>query len=99
MVISSAAKQRADKLEKMAQTAIAEYSEEVAGGGEPPFPDWAMDILVMLDLAGAMVLALKLAHEALEHSSPIMISFPAPMKQHYDAKFAARKAMIAAGAA
>lgn len=34
-----------DLLVKQARLAIAEYNEETFGGGEPPYPQWAEDIL------------------------------------------------------
>jgi len=49
MMTSTAAKQRADKLEKMARTAIKQYNDDMAKGGEPLFPDWALDMLGFLD--------------------------------------------------
>jgi len=45
MILSTAAKQRADKLEKMAREAIKQYNDDLAKGGEPLFPDWALDLL------------------------------------------------------
>jgi hypothetical protein len=37
-----------NRLNDYAQEAIAEYSKEVAGGGEPHYPQWAADILDVL---------------------------------------------------
>ncbi len=46
-------------LEKHASVAIAQYNKEVAGGGEPVFPEWANDQLELLashdKLAGLVV--------------------------------------------
>lgn len=47
-MISTATKQRADRLEKMARAAIAQYNEEMAGGGEPLFPDWALEMIGLI---------------------------------------------------
>lgn len=41
----TAIKARAKRLEKMARDAIAQYNDEVAGGGEPLFPAWTRDVL------------------------------------------------------
>jgi len=43
-MLNTAAKQRADKLEKVARAAIKQYNDDMAKGGEPPFPDWALDL-------------------------------------------------------
>lgn len=48
MMINSAAKQRADKLGKMARAAIVDYNKEVAGGGEPLFPDWTLELIGLI---------------------------------------------------
>lgn len=37
-----------ERLRTVAREAIDQYNAETAGGGEPPYPDWADDILVML---------------------------------------------------
>lgn len=37
------------RLQAMASEAIDQYNAEVAGGGEPQFPQWARDVLDMLD--------------------------------------------------
>lgn len=87
------------RLEQHAKYAIQIYNQDLAAGAEPTFPDWTVDLMAILELTDTMVVALKLAHEALVRSTPIMIHFPAPMKQHYDAKFAVRKAITAAGCA
>lgn len=47
-MLSTATKQRADRLEKMARAAIAQYNEEMAGGGEPLFPDWALEMIGLI---------------------------------------------------
>jgi hypothetical protein len=36
-------------LEKQAKEAIEQYNKDVAAGGEPPFPDWARDLLALLE--------------------------------------------------
>jgi hypothetical protein len=48
MMTINAAKLRADRLEKMARAAIAQYNEEMAGGGEPLFPDWALEMIGLI---------------------------------------------------
>lgn len=58
MMTSTAAKQRADKLEKMARAAIKQYNDDMAKGGEPLFPDWALDMLGFIDDHERLVAAL-----------------------------------------
>ncbi len=57
-MLNTAAKQRADKLEKMARAAMMQYNMDLAKGSEPLFPDWAMDLLGLLadyeKIVGAM---------------------------------------------
>lgn len=48
MMISTAAKQRADKLEKLARAAVTQYNNDMAKGSEPLFPDWALDLLGLI---------------------------------------------------
>lgn len=36
------------RLRDYANEAIKQYSAEIAGGGEPPYPQWAGDILELL---------------------------------------------------
>lgn len=48
MMSMSAAKQRADRLEKMARAAITQYNKDTAAGGEPLFPDWALDLIGLI---------------------------------------------------
>lgn len=48
MMISTAAKQRADKLEKLARAAITQYNKDMAAGSEPLFPDWALDLIGLI---------------------------------------------------
>lgn len=45
MMINTAAKIRADRMEKLARAAIKQYNDETAKGGEPLFPDWALDLV------------------------------------------------------
>jgi hypothetical protein len=40
---------REDVLRQVAKAAIDDYSKETADGGEPPFPQWAYDLLEMID--------------------------------------------------
>ena len=48
MMTNTAAKARTQRLEKMAREAIGLYNEEMAGGGEPLFPDWALELLGLI---------------------------------------------------
>lgn len=48
MMTSTASKLRADRLEKMARAAITQYNKEVADGGEPMFPDWALELIGLI---------------------------------------------------
>lgn len=48
MMTKTAARHRADRLEKMARDAIAQYNEETAKGGEPLYPDWALQLLGLI---------------------------------------------------
>lgn len=43
-----------ERLRVMAREAIAEYNTETAAGGEPPYPDWADDILRLVDQVDAI---------------------------------------------
>lgn len=49
MMLSNAAKQRTDRLEKMARAAITQYNVEIAKGSEPLFPDWALELIGMIE--------------------------------------------------
>lgn len=49
MMTNSAAKVRTDRLEKVARAAINQYNDDMAKGTEPLFPDWALDLLGLLD--------------------------------------------------
>ena len=59
------------RLEAQAKEAIKQYNDEVAGGAEPLFPDWALDMLAVLDqrdkLAGALALYVKLTNNDTLH--------------------------------
>lgn len=48
MMTKTAARHRADRLEKMARDAIAQYNDEFSKGGEPLFPDWALQLLGLI---------------------------------------------------
>lgn len=48
MMLSTAAKVRADRLEKVARAAINQYNADMAKGGEPLFPDWALDLVGLI---------------------------------------------------
>jgi hypothetical protein len=48
MMTKTAARHRADKLEKMARDAIAQYNDEFSKGGEPLYPDWALQLLGLI---------------------------------------------------
>lgn len=43
-----------ERLRVMARDAIAEYNTETAAGGEPPYPDWARDLLLVLERVDAI---------------------------------------------
>lgn len=58
MMTKTAARHRADKLEKMARDAIAQYNDETAKGGEPLFPDWALQLLGLISDYDRMAFAL-----------------------------------------
>lgn len=51
------------RLEQHAKDAIAQYNKDVAGGGEPVFPDWALDLLMVLDRCDKLAAALKTWHK------------------------------------
>lgn len=53
------------RLEQHAKDAIAQYNKEVAGGGEPLFPDWALDLLLVLDMNDKLAACLKVARHAI----------------------------------
>lgn len=59
MMLSQAAKDKAARLEQHAKYAIEQYNKDVAKGGEPAFPDWALDLLALLDSNERMVTALN----------------------------------------
>lgn len=48
MMINTAAKIRADRLEKLARDAIKQYNADIARGGEPLFPDWALELVGLI---------------------------------------------------
>ncbi len=48
MMINTAAKLRADRLEKMARAAIKQYNDDMAKGCEPLFPDWALELVGLI---------------------------------------------------
>jgi hypothetical protein len=58
MRLSTAAQARSKRMEKMARDAITQYNKDVAAGGEPLFPDWALDLLALLDSYDRLVRAL-----------------------------------------
>lgn len=58
MRLSTAAQARSKRMEKMARDAITQYNTDMAKGGEPLFPDWALDLLALLDSYDRLVLAL-----------------------------------------
>lgn len=58
MMTSTAAKQRAHRLEKMARAAITKYNADTAAGKDPLFPDWALDLLGLLDTHDNLVATL-----------------------------------------
>lgn len=43
-MITTAQKQRSDRLGKLAQEAVQQYNDDLAKGGEPVFPDWVLDL-------------------------------------------------------
>ncbi|MES2352106.1 MAG: hypothetical protein V4641_31450 [Pseudomonadota bacterium] len=45
MMTSTAVKERAARLEKMARAAITQYNADMAAGGEPIFPEWTRDVI------------------------------------------------------
>lgn len=63
-IISIAAKTRAERLRKMAHDAIKQYNEDSAKGGEPAFPDWALEMLGVLTDYERMADALAHQHMA-----------------------------------
>lgn len=42
-----------DRLRAMAREAMAQYQAEIEAGGEPAFPQWAKDIVIVCDCAKA----------------------------------------------
>ncbi|ATI15706.1 hypothetical protein [Bordetella phage vB_BbrM_PHB04] len=48
-----------DRVRKLANDAIQQYSDEVFAGGEPVFPDWARDVLELCDQHDAMAAKLQ----------------------------------------
>lgn len=43
-------KEKIDRLRKMATEAIQQYSDETFSGGEPVYPQWAQDMLDVLNM-------------------------------------------------
>lgn len=58
MRTSTAEQARSKRMEKLARDAITQYNKDTAAGSEPLFPDWALDLLALLDSYDRMVLAL-----------------------------------------
>lgn len=57
---------KAQRLEKLARDAVTQYNKDLAGGGEPVFPDWAVDLLALLDFQDTALLLMRrlvTAHE------------------------------------
>lgn len=59
MMLNNAEKARTDRLNKMAREAINQYNADMAKGGEPLFPDWALDLLGLLDEQDRMLKTLE----------------------------------------
>jgi hypothetical protein len=59
MMFNSTAQAKIDSLQRQATEAIQQYNKDVAAGGEPAFPDWAIDLLALLDSNERMVIALN----------------------------------------
>ncbi len=45
---SRAAQERNSSLERMARAAITQYNADMSKGGEPLFPDWALELLGLI---------------------------------------------------
>ena len=45
---SRAAQERNKSLERMARAAITQYNAEMSAGGEPLYPDWALELLGLI---------------------------------------------------
>ena len=45
---SRAAQERNKSLERMARAAITQYNDDMAAGGEPLYPDWALELLGLI---------------------------------------------------
>lgn len=58
-MIRTAAKLRADRLEKMARTAITQYNADMAAGSEPLYPDWALELLGLISDYDCMMRTLE----------------------------------------
>jgi hypothetical protein len=55
MNIINAAQERNKRLSEMARAAIAQYNVDMAAGGEPVYPDWAIDLLWLTKSANLSV--------------------------------------------
>lgn len=47
-MLKTAMQERNKRLKKMANDALSQYNKDMAKGGEPTYPDWAMDILGLI---------------------------------------------------
>lgn len=62
MMLNTAAQERAKRLEKMARAAIKHYNDEMAKGGEPLFPDWALELVGLIADYDRMLATLNKRH-------------------------------------
>lgn len=59
MTFRTAEEAKVQRLEKVARDAIAQYNKDLEAGGEPVFPDWAMDLLSFLATNDKLVADLR----------------------------------------
>ncbi len=55
MNIMTTAQERNKRLSEMARAAIAQYNADMAAGGEPVYPEWAIDLLWLTKSANLSV--------------------------------------------
>lgn len=58
MMTSTARQERTKGLEKMARAAIKQYNDDMTAGGEPLFPDWALQLLGLIADYDRMVMTM-----------------------------------------
>ncbi len=59
MMTSTARQERTKGLEKLARAAIKQYNDDMGKGGEPLFPDWALQLLGLIADYESVVLTLE----------------------------------------